>query len=43
MRLFEPRAGQEGQEAPVMLALALTFVGSYLFHLKLIEWTLRER
>lgn len=42
LRLFEPREGQEGWDTPVMLALALALVGSYLLHLKLIAWTLRR-
>ena len=38
---LEPRRGQEHWEAPVVLALALTFLGVHALHLALIARSLR--
>ncbi len=38
----EPRAGQEGFEVPVVLILALVFIGVHGFHLWMIGETLRR-
>jgi hypothetical protein len=38
----QPRPGQEGMVIPSMIAIGLVFVGVQLFHLRMIERTVRR-
>jgi hypothetical protein len=40
---LEPRPGQEGYEVPIILLVALVFIGAYALHLRLIDKTLTRK